>query len=406
MIFILPKVFAGLGYSATAQAAGINSGEGSLTVGGGKIPMPLPGIVKKFTLYGGVARDIDVTAKVRKNGTTIGLEVALAAGAAGQQVFTATNPLPFSAGDYLEYVFELSDTEFFPGLAISACAEIEADAILYGVSPLAGTIGVGHTGEGGALGNGSIDSTGSYSICALHCVLERLCILRFASQSGGAWTAWIKVNGVIQDGTGGTVDTTTVLDDADPDFVVRTFSLPLSPLDHVNVYYQRTGSEAAFSVNQFGIGVAVRPDTPGAFMFCGGNNDVIDNGLTWKWMQSAQEGPTIGDHTAPVGQRPFQITGLYVEREEEPGAGNSYIQTLLKNGEPTGLVVTISDAAVAGQGVGAVQYHAGDTLTLQIETQGDAPSGPQIHWAFSATLNPGVIGAYAWVHWPRRVVGT
>lgn len=407
MIQILPKVFSGLGYGETSQASGINSGEGALPFGGGKIPMPLPGTVARLTLYGGVARDVDVTAAVVKNGTTSGLEVEMAAGAAGAQVFTIMNPVHFSAGDYLEYVFGTSDAELVPGLALAACVEIEAAAMMFGLSPFAGTIGVGATSTGGALGNGTLGSGGTYSICALDCVLTHLCLKRFAEQTGGAWTAWYVKNGVTQDGSGGTVDTTTTLDDADPDFIVNTFSLPAAPLDHVNVLLQRQGSEAAFATAHVGVGTAVTPNTSGEFMFCGGDNSVIPEGLTWKWMQSAQEGPTIGDHTAAAGQRSFVVNGLYVERENAPGGGNAYIQTLIKNGAPTEIVASISGAIdVAAQSDPArVTYHASDTLTIQIETEGSPSGEDQIHWAMAGSTRPqsGTIGPLLWWRFRRTV---
>lgn len=416
MIQILPKVFAGLGFGGTSFPSGINSGEGTLVAGGGKIPMALGGVARRLTLYGGVVRGVDVSLQVKQNGTTVVLETALAAGAADEQAANTADTVTFSAGDYLEYVFITSDVVVNPGIAIAACLEIEADAMLFGLSPQAGTIAVNNGWIGGALGNGILTSYSgdpsalgsSYSICALASVLERICLKRFGSQTGGAWTAWIILNGVIQDGTGGTVDTTTILDDADPDFVVGTFSLPLAIIDHVNVLVLRSGSEAAFATAQVGVGTAVRPNTPGAFMFCGGDNGLIPDALTWKWLESAEGGVAIGDHTAPAGQRPFQVTGLYVEREGAPGEGNAYLHTLIKNGEPAGIVATVTGAVdTSGQSdTGRVQYHAGDTLTLQMEVTG-APSGSaQVHWAFAATLNQGVLGPLAWVHWPRRVLGS
>lgn len=70
------------------------------------------------------------------------------------------------------------------------------------------------------------------------------------------------------------------------------------------------------------------------------------------------------------------------ETTNAPGASESFVATLLKNGSDTGLVVTIADAAKQASADAAVAYNEGDTLELKLVTS----SGSNATGAFGLSL--------------------
>ncbi len=397
MIQVLPKVFTSLGfYDFSPQVSGVNDGGSALVFGFGRAPMALPGTVRNLTLYDGEGFRTTVDVAVAKNGTPTSLATSLAAGAAARQAADTTHSVDFVAGDYIDYDFT---SALGPAMTCATSLNLEADEMLFGIcAPYFTNFAAGTGFTAAALGNGfwttySGDPTAPIgSICPMPCTLDHLCLRRYSAESGGSYDAWIILNGVIQDGTGGTVDTYTTLDDASMDpFIVGTFDLPLVPLDRVLVLIFRVGTDAAYPA-LFGAGTAVTPTTANHYMFCGGSNDHIPNtGTSWKWTRSLEGSINIGAHTAPVGETPFVVTGMYIDRLVAPLG--SVDHTLLRSGSPTAITVPITGSSDhVGSIVGEYEsFSAGETITIQIDNGVDGTQGSELHWGI-AVATPGGTG--------------
>ncbi len=321
------------------------------------------------------------------DGVSAGVTVTL--GTADSQTADTTHTTSYAAGQTVEYYVQVASTQSFPGFDLGLSVELESDANCFGVTATSGTYGVNGLHYAGALGNGYWASLRTfYSINALAGSATRLMLRRFSSPTGGSFKAWLELDGVLQDGTGGTVDTSCeVLDSVASGVFYVDFDLPCPLGQHLNVVLQRLGTEAAFSVEQCAAGIAFTPTTPNQFMCCGGSNDAITiPGTSWKWNHSEQEGAAIENHEAPVGQTPITVLGLYVEHSSAPGVGDSYTDTLLDTGVATALSVVVADAATSGLTTGSVNFVAGDLLTLELVSTTGATSGSNFYWGLAAEI--------------------
>ncbi len=398
---ILPKVVSGVGFGSGSQVTGINNGDGTLTFGFSKCPMAVGGTIRGLAVYGGGARPGDVTVTVLAEGASTFLSAFL--GTVETQASDGTHSVTVNRGDYVQYLIDGS-TASLPGYDLGLCLEFDSTLMSFGIAAGAGTIGVGVSNETAAFGNGG--NGGTFSICGIEAHVVGFTLRRFASQTGGAWKAQLLVDSVLQDGTSGTINTTSILDDADPPIRSFDFDCFVVPPQHVTVKLTRLGSEAAFAFEQCGIGIAVRPQVPGQTMICGGDNAIIPSdtdSTTWRWIQSAQEGAFEYMHTAPAGLRRFTATGLYVERSIAPGADTTFTHTLTKNSELTNLVVSFTGAVDRiGSDTGRVTYRSGDLLTLRIDNIGDVAGDSALNWTV-AIGDVAVIGPLAWWHRPKRL---
>lgn len=300
--------------------------------------------------------------------------------------------------------------------------EFESDEGLqvYGVGGAGGTVQVGAGFFGGILGNGILQSYSSpgpptfpsntYSLNAVPGVLERLDVLAWSGAPGtDSWTGWIVVNGVKQDGTGGTIDTTCVVTGTD-DRAFSTFSLPIAIQDYIEVQIERGGSVASFSSLHVGAGVAFRPTDAKSFMICGGSNSQIGDVTAYRWVESEQAAVGEARALAPVPLSGLEAYALYVNQGTAQPTGG-FVYTLRQNGAPTPLTFTITGATAVDGSVIALPfpYVAGDTMSLEYAPFDDA-DGDQLHW--SIALQPptdsipgdvgGVIGPLLWITIPFR----
>jgi hypothetical protein len=411
---IVPKVFWSIGWGTLTGYGSILGGDSAVINSSGYIPMPLAGTIRRISVYAIQDRSTTVTVTVMKNGVATGLTITLNGGAAGATGASADS-VDFSVGDVIAYRFVTHDLVTPPGFALAVTAEIIAEGLQSGIAAGGGTVIVTEGFVGGALGNGGPENTvegygsmgSSYSLCPIAGSATRIQLRRFTSQSGGSWRAYLLKNGVVQNGSGGTVDTRITLDDADPDDAGVDFSMPIAPHDRVSVATIRDGTTASFG-NQVAAGVAVAPDDGAAFMFCGGNNDTIPNsGTTWKWNASQQNGATEAEHTAYAGLTSFKLSQLYVERSVAPGTGESVAYSILRNGGLSGISATIADSATSNDGSGSQVFDSGTRLTIRI-LNSDAPANGQLHWGVAGTMDIGeeifgTPGGIAWVH-ARRIV--
>jgi hypothetical protein len=97
---------------------------------------------------------------------------------------------------------------------------------------------------------------------------------------------------------------------------------------------------------------------------------------TWSATETDRDCPVAGAMT---------LTEMYVETLDPPGAGNSFVFTVMKNGSATALVVTISDSANTGSVTGqAVTFAAGDTISMRHTPVSTPDASGQQHWGILA----------------------
>lgn len=436
MIQVIPKALCNARYGGiqtligevlySTQYSGIADGLGSLTTGtpsSGAIPvghpLPVAGTFRNLVVYSrDTSRAGDIVVTVKKNGSDTALTTTLAGGSTTAPIIT--DDVACVAGDRVYYeVFGASTGAF--GFDVAVCLEFEATRSIYGLMSFGGSVGDGDGHIGGAFGNGVFQDYGgsgvsnTYSICALEGVVDRLDLYAHSGAPGaGVWTGYMVVDGIVQDGTGGTVDTTCILTGGDV-HAFSTFSLPTELGKKYDVLVVRSGEFASFNESHVSAGVSHLPDTAGAYMVCGGSNDTTSASETaWKWTRSEQIPGPETRHLAPVGPRGFAALGLYIRRGTSPGgagSGRGYVHTLRRNQVNTGLVVTIEDEETEGVLLETVPFLPNGVISLQAEPYGPSnPASSQFHWGLA--LRPltvedvdaeAVIGPLVWVEFPRLV---
>jgi hypothetical protein len=401
-----------VGYGGPIEYFGFADGNGVAALSFGVHPVPIPGTIRKLVLRStNASEDVAVTLKVNSIATALSATLPYPATQASNPLSTVS----VNSGDWLFWEIGKDHAVANPGFDMGATYEWEGTHQVFGISVVGGSVPAGTGWFGGALGNGVFEvysgggRSNTYSIVGVDGSLTHLVLQRYGVESGGAWTAWYRVNGVTQDGTGGTVDTSCVINDSGSSTTIATFDLPVVVGDHVDTLVLRSGSTG---VQGIAVGGAFLPTTPDDFMLVGGNNDDIpSDSTTWKWNQSRQDGALIDMHTAPAGLTDFWLTRLYVERSAAPSTGAAYIHTLLRNQAVTSLEVTVADLATSGSDLANVAISAGDRLTLRVNNENSPEPGSRFHWSFGATTiapdaePPGVIGELAWHHWPKRRPG-
>jgi hypothetical protein len=421
---IIPKAIFHAGYGGATQYIGPNDGNGSLANGVGnpeygRIPMPFDGTFRNLAVF---SRDVfvgDFTINLFKNGSSTAQTVTLPVAVEGPVVSAAAD-VPVLELDDVSYQTVGPGPLVIPGHHCAVSLEFEGPGNVFGIAPVAGGKGVGLGWIGGAFGNGFFQSydTGSpasvstsYSICATDGTITRLALKVYNGAPGsGVFTAWFKVAGVLQDGTGGTVDTTTVLTGASTSILNSSFSLPVTLGQSVDVVVVRSGIDMPFAIASLAAGIGFVPDIEDAFMCCGGSNDAFDNTVdNYKWTRSDQTLP-IDEHLVVGGGSGFRVGGIYVE-SGAPGSGKSWEQTLLRDEIDTEAVVTLSDLETSGV-ISGLSIYFGPTQTMTLRrTPTGAPSPSALYWGLVASVDDGslpdgIIGPLLWIHFPRRTPGS
>ncbi len=403
-----PKAICGVGYGRVGgvQHVGVIDGQGSATLNTGRAPMPSAGICRHLVVTRAPSLP-DVEVEILLDNVSTGLVVTLPTGSArGVNPFTE---IEYVQGQTLTYLIATATDEALPGFDIGVCVELEADVLSFGVvAQFLGSASVGYTQYAGALGNGFwADNRSSYSINALGGSATTLILRRNVAQSGGSWKAWLELAGVLQDGSGGTIDTACELLDSDPDTLAVNFDLPATPPQHLNVVLERLGSEASFGFEQIGAGIAFRPAIANQFMLCGGSNDLIPiPGTTWKWNHSHEQGSTIVMHQASTGLRAFRASAMYVEHSQSPGTGEQFTDTLLSGGVATDIAAVLVDAESSASDVGSAQFQPESSIVIQLDSTAGAAATAKFYWGIAMDLivgpQRGNIGPIAWLDWTRR----
>lgn len=399
---IISKSCYATGWGGTTQYVSVCAGDGAFVSHihpddeSASTPVPFACVIRNLAFYSGVVRGASVTLTLMVNGAASLLTATLGTG--DTVVYDEVNEISLSAGDYIS-MRAVGANVGSPGYECGFSIEIEGIANVYGIEAAGGTIGNGDAYFGGAFGNGNQQqfvgqpNSNTYSICAIIGSITHIALKAFDGAPGaGVWTALVRKNSVLQDGTAGTPDTTTILTGAGTS-VITVVACPIAIQDKVDIVLTRTGGTAGFAIAHVAIGIGFTPTTDGQYMFCGGSNDTISQTLTgWKWVDSEQLATTELEANAPVGNLGFRINSLYVELGSATGASKTYGYTIRKNGASTAITLTVSNPDTTG-GVTpgtAVEFVRGDVVVLMI-TPTNTPATGQLHWGVALNSLQGTI---------------
>lgn len=399
MLQVVPKTITALGYNTfgLTQWQGVLDGIAALT---DTTPVYASAMITAGTIESLTLRDLSglrlgTTLTVYLNGAPTALTVSLAAGAAGREV-TAIASVPFAVGDWVQYRFDNTSLNPPFGDNVGVSITLDVPEQIFGISQFNG-FPSGFM-VGGAFGNGVFtewtgfpmtDMGGTYSISGINGTIDRIGVKRVASTifTGGYGVALI-LNGVIQNGSGGTVNTVFIINDTDPDIFILPITLPIVQGDHVSMIATRFGPSLGDALVGM---VGVTPTTPGEFMLCGGgfNSDPSISVDSYQW--NTFGGPTDFNYAAPIGPTPIELTGFYGERGAvfgtySPGVGASIVYTLMVDGVATTLQATQADnATFAIASPTVASYPAGSRASIQVSNfNTPQPSGGLFHWGVAA----------------------
>jgi hypothetical protein len=187
--------------------------------------------------------------------------------------------------------------------------------------------------------------------------------------SGKSFTFHIVLNGVTQDGTGGTTDTALALTDGN---TTATWTGDLALVAGDVVYFTCTPSGSPNN-NLIAIGVKFVATTDGLYNVCG-NTHGTHSGDTASYvvLTNTSDGFGFGTeatHEVIAGVTPITLSEMRVKLGTAPGSGNAHILKLrINQAVPSGgPVVTISDTDTEGEDVtdGAATLESGDEASIE-----------------------------------------
>lgn len=356
---------------------------------GAACPIPVAGTLRNLqvTLEGTVAPGAIRTFTLYKNGSATDMAFAITAG--NSEGSDLSHEVTVAAGDLISLHQSLNSPNNDTNWMVQMRVEFEADddaTTIYAtgegeqldnnttnyISILGGTTGPSTSSEALNSNLASVDGT----LTSLY--------VNFASAPpvGESYTFVVMKNGVAQDGTGDTVDTTLVASTSSANV---SFSLPIEAFDLVSVRAVPSSSAVG------GIGVRVCAsfvaDTDGQRHVCGSSADALTGGTTTEYH------PPHGSHAEWTttesralhrgGVEPLALGGLFVRLSEAPGTGKSWTFTLRKNGAATGIAVTIANSETEGTIAGDVVIDDGDSWSLQVAPSGSPSSTATAKWTFT-----------------------
>lgn len=381
--------------SFNGEGASIQMSDSGLPSHLPKCVIPVDGVFNNLVVYSPVGLHSNYTITLMINGVASALTCSLTSG--NSVAFDKTHSVSVVAGDdfYLSIQPSASSAGEKP---LNVSLEFNGSQHFY-CSGIGGPYNVGEYANAGALGNGRFAMgaalgvlSNSYSICAVSGTIKGLRMKSFFANVGGSWIARIVKNKILQDGTGGTIDTTCTLVDGNV-HTTSTFLLPIVAGDHVDIILSRTGTNVGILQNAVSTSVLFNPTDASSFMFCGGNNDATTNsGAEYKWMQSKQIALDENIPKCPIGPTGITLTGLYIE-VPSPGIGKSRTFTVRKNGVGTAATVTIADLNSSALITGlAIDFVENDFIDIEVTNIGTPITGLGVFWGIStkatATIPP------------------
>lgn len=230
-------------------------------------------------------------------------------------------------------------------------------------------------------------------------------LLSNAPGVGKSRTFKLYKNGVLQDGAGGTVDTTLTISDASTTGNV-TFSLALVATDVITLRMTTSGTPADSYVNycssftattdgQYNLVMDKANNQPDRALDTYGS----DSAITWLTSQTIS--------LMPVGIDAIRMLGFHfwgIKSINDHVASSSYAITLQKNQTPTDITLT-SDMSTTGTQIqsqsnsGDVQFIEGDELNLIAEPSAAIPDPIYTGWTFLVTTSGTVVSAGSGIYW-------
>ena len=380
-----------IGWNSSEHRIGLG-GEGSVALADtfgadyAKIVIPVNGTISHLNVWSPAGTHPPFSLTLFVNGVATPLTTSLTAIQSYNK--NAIHVITVVAGD--DAYFSLTGSGTGSAYTLGFSIIFEGAQEIYSIAPTAGGQDVGIYHTGGALGNGrwagpsfTNQYSNTYSICTTPGTLTGIRMKNYAGNTGGGWTTYVIKNKVLQDGTGGTVNTAcTLADGAAP--VNNSFSLPIAIGDHVDLALLRTGTNAPFALAQIAASVTFNPLDGESFIVCGGSNNANDNANTeYRWMHSKQLTLTENLAQCPATATGLIITGLYTE-VAPPGSGKSVTYTLRKNNADTPAVVTVSNLATSASITGlTIDFTREDLISLKAVPVGNPALGNGMWWGLS-----------------------
>ncbi len=238
------------------------------------------------------------------------------------------------------------------------------------------------------------------SVAAVPGVLSGLGLFLPEGAQGGTdhVTVVIYKNSVKQDGTGGTVNTTTDLGPSDAR-KIQSFSLPVSPGDY---FWLETTVMSTFGVH-IAVGVLFTATSDGQSNFCGQSGN-LNTGINPAFLEMEGGGRTWTSTEVTAtgaanhgGVTTFALSGLQLFLEVAPGSSKTWTFTQRRNGGDAAPTVAITGAAIQGSDTAHSSTIAdGDTLALKAVPT-SSPAVGNMSWAMiqrdSVTVTVGLANA-------------
>jgi hypothetical protein len=332
-------------------------------------PLAVPGSITNWNLrmstVAGAAKSRTMT--IQKNLAATALAITI--GGATDTYGTDTSSVSFAAGDTILLTQSnvgapvasmiQSDWEFLPDDGVSC-------VIGWGSHSVALT--TIYTGPRMRSGTSTTESVASAILGVAGTITGQYLKVNTAPSSTHSRTWTIMLNGVAQDGTGGTPDTRVTITGAATTGNTTGFALAVAATDTISIRHTVSGTPTSAT------------GATGSFAFvpsaAGGPSPVFGTVVVANASYTNYECPgTVVDvarnatETAVEligGINPVNLYSMYVSLTAAPGGSNSRAFTLRKNGADTGHVVTITGAGTNGISTAAAEtITASDTWTVK-----------------------------------------
>jgi hypothetical protein len=223
-----------------------------------------------------------------------------------------------------------------------------------------------------------------------------------ATLTATGYTLLLNLNGVDQDGSGGTVDTRVSLSFTNAKGTGGgSYSLPVVAGDIVYMKATVVGSPATKTVSY---SVAFQATNSSEYIIGIASMALLAGGPNVNqycyWMQGLLSGsPTNSTSELALAiypTRPMRITKLYGKLVSAPNSGQSRSFTLRKNSSDQALTFTIADTATAGNDTAnghKVDYSSGDTLAVKMTAVSSSPAFSNISMSLVVEFPGGGKGA-------------